>query len=171
MALMASSGVLLDFEVDSADENLIVLKCYGDHDMTPNPNSNFTFFDPITESIVARLSPQPDGNLRFDVTPTTEAVVTCSVGGESSQAEPIAGEFIAGYNSSICLKAIDRIVIRESRPFPFVTMGIGIRVWHSAFIQQKIMNLRLHHVKLGCRRTIKPLPLGKGVAIQDYLAL
>ncbi len=85
--------VLLDYQVDNSDVNLIFLECYGNGQIKPNPDAVFEFLNHITGTLLASSSPrQHENTLRFEVTPTTEAEIHCFIGGASSQAVYIAGE-------------------------------------------------------------------------------
>ena len=91
--------VILDYQVDSNDLNLIYLECFNDGETEPNPNGVFIFFDPVTGNPIREESiiPSNEDRLSFEVTPENEAQIRCYIQNRDVTSDPvsIAGEVLA----------------------------------------------------------------------------
>ena len=102
-------SVLLDYQVDHVDLNVIFLECFGDNEAEPDPNAVFKFSNPITRVLLeARQIPQPDNRLRFEVTPDNEAEIQCFIRDVPSQTVSIAGSLLSVSN---CLHSQIKVII------------------------------------------------------------
>ena len=93
---LSVARVILDYQVDSNDLNLIYLECFNDGETEPNRNGVFVFFDPGTGDPIRENSiiHSNDNRLSFEVTPENEAEIRCYIQNRdvTSDTVSIAGE-------------------------------------------------------------------------------
>ena len=77
--LGVAAPVVLNFELDSSDSNVVFLECYIEGELEPHPDARFQFIDPITGRAQGTFSTQEGNRYRFDVTPDTEATIRCFI--------------------------------------------------------------------------------------------